>query len=115
MGRDYNQTMRAWRLGPFTVERTVSVSGVLAVGMAFVAMVGGWYNFSFRQAATEKRTEVLEQEHEADLVVQEKLTRALDRTNDVLEGVLQALDDNHIHVRTDQVPEVPDDRGDTYP
>jgi hypothetical protein len=115
MGRDDNGTMRAWSLGPFTVERTVSVSGVFAVGMAFVAMVGGWYNFSFRQAATEKRTEVLEQEHEADLVVQEKLTLALDRTNDVLEGVLQALDDNHIHVRANQVPEEPGDPGNTYP
>ena len=106
-----NQGMQAWSLGPFTVERTVSASGVFAVAMAFIAMVGGWYNFSFRQAATEKRTEALEQEHEADLVVQEKLTRALDRTNDVLEGVLQALDDNHIHVRADHAP---DDRN-TYP
>jgi hypothetical protein len=111
MGRDDNETMRAWSVGPFTVERTVSASGVLAVTMAFIAMVGGWYNFSFRQAATEKRTEALEQEHEADLVVQEKLTRALDRTNDVLEGVLQALDDNHIHVRADHAS---DDR-DTSP
>jgi hypothetical protein len=89
----------AWKVGPFVVAPTISVTGLLTIVMAFTAMVGGWYKFDYRQEAAEARIETLEQSRSAESEQRAKLIDTLNRTNSVLGAVVQALEDKGIHVR----------------
>ena len=87
------------RVGPIRFDTRVSLSGALAVVMAFVAVVGGWYHFNDTQQADEQRIVTLEGEHANDLVTNAHIADALSRTDGVLKEIEQALEDNKIHVR----------------
>ena len=91
------------------VRTDVSLTGILAMMMAFAAMVGGWYKFDYRQLASEQRLEVLEREHSEEVEVNARLNDTLVRTNVALAGISQALEDKGIHVRA-RLPGDPGER-----
>ena len=87
------------RFGPFRLDSKISLTNVLAFTMAFVAMVGGWYKFDYRQTSTEQNISAIQQtlqKHEAN---DQRLADTLERTNRIMGATIQALDDHNIHVR----------------
>jgi hypothetical protein len=93
-----DESPSSWRIGPFQIDAKVSVSGVFAILMAFVAMVGGWYKFDYRVSAVEARETNIETQEESDKQLHERLGYTLDRLDRTISGVVQALDDKNIHV-----------------
>jgi len=89
-----------WRFGPLRVDHHISVTGLLALVMAFVAMVGGWYKFDYRVTKTENAIELLESEHREEMAMRWEDANSRTDTNVLLGKIVQALEDRHIHIRS---------------
>ena len=81
------------RFGGVYVERKVSLTGLLAILMAFTAMVGGWYRFDSRQTQDEISISYLQKNQEKDGDSRESLKQAINDLNTTIGKITQRLDD----------------------
>jgi len=72
----------------------VNVTSVLAVAMAFSAMIGGWYKFDARVTSNEKSISYLEEARQKDEEYRQKLTDTLNQLNYTVGQLRQRLDDD---------------------
>jgi hypothetical protein len=72
----------------------VNLTSVIAVVMAFTAMVGGWYKFDARVTATEKSITYLQEARQKDQEDRDKLQDTLNSINYVVGQLKQRLDDD---------------------
>lgn len=99
---DRGETGRAFaRVGPFSIDPKVNITGVLAMAMALSAMVGGWYKFSYRLDANEHAITMISDEERQHTANEQRINDTLNRTNSLMSQVMQALDDRKIHIQVD--------------
>jgi HAMP domain-containing protein len=84
------------KIGGIEVETKVSLTGLLAVLLAFVALVGAWNRFDARVAAAEQRMQELEQNQAKLVETQEKMTDSIETLNNTLGRLIQRMDDANI-------------------
>ena len=90
------------RIGPFKLDTNISLTGLIGATMAFTALVGGWYTFSNRIGNTETAIMELKQQHDVDIIQRDRLNDTLNRLDNTLGVIEQALEDNHIQIRLKQ-------------
>jgi len=88
------------RWGPFRLNFSISVTGVLTAIMAFTGVIGGWYTFDYRVQTTEKAIMFLNVENEKRAADERRLNDTLNQANGLMGRIIQALDDRNIHVHT---------------
>ena len=71
----------------------VSLSGFLAVTLAGIAVIGGWYKFDYRISTQEQVTVELLKRDQAHSEAEARIADTLNKTNNVLGRITQALDD----------------------
>ena len=89
------------RIGPFSMDTKVSITGVIAMAMALTAMVGGWYKFDYRLDASERALATMMDEEKQHTANEQRINDTLNRTNSLMGQVMQALDDRKIHISVD--------------
>lgn len=88
------------KIAGFEIETKISATGALAVIMAFVAMVGGWYKFDYRITNLETQNAQLEKYHQDELDMQGRLNQTLTSLNFTVGQLQQRLDDAHVGSRS---------------
>lgn len=88
------------KIGGFEIDTKISATGVLALTMAFVAMVGGWYKFDYRISNLETQNAQLQEDHQEEMSMHEKLNATLNDLNYTVGQLEQRLDDAHVGQNT---------------
>ncbi len=81
------------RLGGLEFDHKVSVTSILAIIMAFVGVVGGWYTFDARVKRSEDSIQYLEQARREDSEARQKVQEALEDLNITVGKLEQRLED----------------------
>jgi hypothetical protein len=81
------------KIGPVEFEPRVSLTSVLTLAMALIAMVGGWYKFDYRISVVEGAQQELQDDHKSDVAAINDLRETLSRLNVTLGRMEQRLED----------------------
>jgi len=81
-------------LGGLEFDHKVSVTSILAIVMAFVGVVGGWYTFDARVKRTEDSIQYLEEARKEDAAVRQKVQQSLEDLNIMVGKLEQRLEDD---------------------
>lgn len=88
--------LRGWRMGPFVIEKRLSLSGALAIIVSFCAVVGSWYSFDFRLNQTNIALESQQKQIDKLTELQEKTNDTLSRLNMTIGVLNQRMDDYNV-------------------
>lgn len=88
--------IQGWRMGPFVIERRLSLTGALALVMSFTAVIGGWYNFNYRIQANYTTIEQEQKEIDHLVDLQQKTNDTLVQLNMTIGRLNQRMDDSKV-------------------
>lgn len=80
------------------MDTKINITGALAVLMAFIALIGGWYNLGSRTTANERAIVSLNVANQRTQENEQRLKDTLDRSNNLMGQMVQALDDHNIRI-----------------
>lgn len=85
-----------WRVGPFVIEKRISLTAAVALLASLSALIGGWYSFDYRINQNTKDIQAQSQQLEDMRQTQERTRDTLDTLNKTIGQLNQRMDDSKV-------------------